>query len=82
MKVLETGITFGQALDLITGSEKKLGMRLPYWKDGIILVAKQREEGYYLKITMDIDGMCDVFYPNQEEMFDNRWEIVEVEEGE
>ena len=82
MKTLETGISFGLALDLITGSVKKLGMRLPCWKEDVMLVVKEREEGQYLKITLDVDGMFDVFYPSQEEMFSKEWEIVELEEGE
>lgn len=82
MKTIETGLTFGMAFDSIRGSVKKPGMRLPYWKDDVMLTVEKRELGFYLKITLYKNGLFDVFYPSQEELFNNEWEVVELEEGE
>lgn len=84
MKVWIDKLNFGQALTSIQTMNKEtgldvFGMRLPKWNlDKVIKISSLIEGQPHLK-ERDIYGEL-IWSPSQSELFDNTWEVVEVEE--
>lgn len=80
MKVLESNLSFGVAFDTIKGSVKELGMRLPQWKEDVVI--KIQVPDAHSKMTVPYLYVESRFgrTPWKEtniELFAENWEVVE-----
>ena len=80
MEILESNLSFGVAFDTIKGSVKELGMRLPHWKDDIVIKIQTPDDNSkmtapYLYVESRFGRVP--WKETMVELFAENWEVVQ-----
>ena len=80
MEILKSNLNFGVAFDTIKGSVKELGMRLPHWKDDVVIKIQTPDDNSkmtapYLYVESRFGRVP--WKETMVELFAENWEVVQ-----
>lgn len=84
MKILFSNLSFGRALDSIQDNPDTRGMRLPSWKEDVIIKCQMPDENSkmtapYLYVESRFGRVP--WKETMIEMFSKKWQLVDIREG-